>query len=233
MLAFLKRLFVPTRFDACCLVIVFHWLTVLLTVMAVPIVRAHMGTYSLEPVVNVAGATWIAIAAAFWWRGSVPSRTWLLLASSVACTIYIYCWYWLNPQIFSELSETLNWGYSRRPQSDNRSFWALSWPLVRNACIAVAVLVFSPLFRWFARFLSKPFQAISGKFQNDRTRSLFVVAGILFALAVLSRIQSTLGIKVDFGNGQVIDFFVGSLISLVTWGVIFVWFPSSFSTNGK
>ena len=94
MLKFLKRLLVPTRFDAVCVAIAIHWIVAVLSVTILPL-YANSGLEAIL-IESVAAGTWLAIAATVVWKASSKRRVLLLLISSLASLIFVVVWHCLN-----------------------------------------------------------------------------------------------------------------------------------------
>jgi hypothetical protein len=233
MFSFLKWLLGPTRFDACCIVIATHWLTVVLVVTLTPILaNSNQGQVGLECINAVAGCTWIAIAASLCWRGFAKQRVFLLIASSVASLVFSQAWYWLNPEfvgsfkdqqpvrsltVFAERGAFLH-------QCEGVILWALA---------AVAVYLTSHFFRFVAGKISPYFRSLTGKLPADRTKGLVMTAGVLFVFALVARLPNSLGIGPTVGQFDMTEFLLASVVFLIAWLVALVWFTHIWATPRK
>ena len=233
MRSFLKRVLFPTRFDACCLVVVAHWLMVLVTITVFPVLNSQYLNSWLLPIDWLAAATWIGITVSFCWRANSKSRVLLLLCSSVASLVFVHAWYWLNPHI-TDASKTwpveIMYGFLHLDRSVVHEIWHVLLYVV----IAIAILFVNRFLCFAARYTLHPVLASMGKFQSNRTKGLILVAGALFLIATFSRLLNITGIG---EQGDVIFLVIRVLVSVagvaIAWSVVLLWFPRSWVATGR
>lgn len=230
MLKFLKRLFVPTRFDACVLAIVIHWLIAILIVTVLSSLTSYLGYFEFEVIIYVVGATWLSIAATIGWKANSNRRMILLLISSIASLGFIVGWVYLNADyLFDQLLVAKG---RRNDQSpfDASQFLYASWALGYCLLASLAVWAANWIARSCFRLIKNPFPWLGQKFKNDRTRILLVVAGILFFIAMGSRVASSLGVVGDIGAVAFMFLFAGGFV--LYWAIFLFWLPRCMVLDG-
>ncbi|WP_148618614.1 hypothetical protein [Mariniblastus fucicola] len=236
MIKLIKRVFVPSRFDACCMVVALHWLTAILSVTVLPALPTIGAAGFSGPVILFAGSTLLAIAATVVWKANSRRRTWLLLVSAIASTCFVIAWFFFNEEYARELAYRPN--VAAMNQAPAFTFSGFMANAAQSLGMAWACAIGAFVLTWCARFLGKsvlrPFRWFKTKFQSDRTRLLVGVAGVMFVLAVLSRlIQLT-----ESGGRRDTSFMaVEVAFQLLVIGIVgtiaIVWFPRSFVLSGK
>ena len=224
MLKILKRLLVPTRFDACILVIVIHWIIVIVFTVVFS---------DLAAIVYAAGTTWLAIAATIGWRANSNRRMVLLLISSIASLGFVVGWFYLNTDLFVQLPADKGRRNSQIPFDADQFLYA-SWALGYLFLASLAVWVANWIARRFIGSIKNPISWLGQKFKNNRTRVLLVVAGILFFMAIGSRGASSLELIGDSDSVGSMAFFGLSVVGFVLhWAIFLFWFPRSMVLDGK
>ena len=223
MLKFLKRLLVPTRFDAVCVAIAIHWIVAVLSVTILPL-YANSGLEAIL-IESVAAGTWLAIAATVVWKASSKRRVLLLLISSLASLIFVVVWHCLNADFLQSQWKANPNGYSSGGfetdfflyQTSVRVFWGI-------ALAAIVWLV--NRFVIYAISKSKNLESKAGQlFRGDRTKLLVIAAALLFVIAIAGRVLPSLG------QGAVL--IALSLTGIIlAWAVVLFWFPRSFAFKG-
>ncbi len=236
MLKFLKRFFVPSRFDALCFAVAVHWMVAVFSVAILPSIPRGRSFANADPIIMTAGATWVAIAATLCWRANSARRTWLLAISSIASVCFVVGWYYLNVDVV-EAKSILSPG---RLASQTASFDLSRFLANAKANVAYAVLI--AVFVWLISITSrkvfrvarKPLAGLGWRFRGDRTKVLISVAAVMFVLAIVSRVLSSGGPSAIFRlHGPTVEFVFAMIGYALLWFVVLFWFPRSFVLPGK
>ena len=238
MVGILKRFFIPGRLDACCIAVASHWLVVVFVVSILPAFTSSRSFDIAKPIIVVAGATWIAIAAAICWKPLSRRRTWILIGSSVASVAFVVGWYCLNADaIDSKLNVIPGAPTGSATGFDVGRFLDTTGSNLRFVILAT-------FFIWLLCYLlRKVLRAIGSRLvwprvlRGDRTMFLIGATVVMFAIAIWIRVVSAPGSTTNLmtaGNstasfGRLFVFFCYLVfVALVT----LFWFPRSFVRQG-
>ena len=229
MIKFLKRVLVPNRIDVCLFVVAVHWFAVLIFLWVVPYFLGFNNGFSYPLFVFVIGATPAALAAMMRWKNGEKRRYLLLILSGLLAWGFTYAylvsrWDFLNENAFFFTS------YNRFERKPDLSEFQVGWAWYSGSTLVACVLIWglSAFFQVSSGKVGSGFSKFRNRFAGDRTKLLLIVAGTMFAFAMLGRVFATFEV---WGAG--VNTILQIPIYVVIAWIAVVWLPRSHASDGK